>query len=78
MGGATRGGTAEPTLRDQIQGKNEDRKSHREEEFLRAQTEAPRQSREAPSATKQNEESSTCTWTGDYSCHAKRSNDGGG
>ena len=51
MGGATRGGTAEPTLRDQIQGKNEDRKSHREEEILRAQTEAPRQSREAPSAT---------------------------
>ena len=58
MGGATRGGTAEPTPRDQStrqeqgQGKRENRKSHKEEEIIGAQTEAARQSRAAPPATK--------------------------
>ena len=84
MHGATRGGTAEPTLRDQNtrqergQGKGKNRKSHREEENIGAQTEAARQSRAAPPATTQNEESSTCAWAGDYSCHAHRPDDGGG
>ena len=84
MGGATRGGTAEPTSRDQNtrqargQENGENRKSRREEEFIGAQTEAARQSRAAPPATNQTEESSMCAWTGDHTCHAQRPDDGGG
>ena len=71
MGGATRGGTAEPTSRDQNkrrereQGNGSETKSHKQEENLGAQTEAARQSRAAPRATERKEESSTCAWTGD-------------
>ena len=67
MGGATRGGTAEPTSRDQIarqergQGKRDKGRRHQEEQGLGAQTEAARQSRVAPPATKRKEESSTRT-----------------
>ena len=85
MGGATRGGTAKPTSRDQNisrqereQGKGKHRKSHKEEDTFGAQTEAARQSRDAPLATKKNEQSSTCAWTGNHSCHAQRPDDGGG
>ena len=57
MGGAKRGGTAEPTSRDpntrhgRVHGKGHNRKSQREEENTSAQTEAARQSRAAPPAT---------------------------
>ena len=84
MGGAGRGGTAEPTSRDQNtkqergQGKGKNIKSYNGEEIIGAKTEAARQSRAAPPATKQSEQSSTCTWTGDHSCHAQRPDDGGG
>ena len=50
MGGATQGGTAEPTSRDQNtrqdrgQGNGDKRKSHKWEEIIGAQTEASRQS----------------------------------
>ena len=79
-----RGGTAEPTSRDQRtrkergKGKGDSRKSHREEEIIGVQTKAARKSRAAPPATKQNEEPSTCAWTGDHSCHAQRPDDDGG
>ena len=59
MGGATRGGTAEPTPQDQNtrqergQGKGENRKSHKEKEIMGAQTEAARQSRAMFPAKKQ-------------------------
>ena len=59
-GGATRGGTAELTSRDQNarqergQGKGKKRKVTREEEINGAQTEAARQSRAASPATMQN------------------------
>ena len=62
MGGAGRGGTAEPTSRDQNttqkrrQGKGDNIKSHRKENIIGAQTEATRQSRAAPPATKRIEE----------------------
>ena len=84
MGGARRGGAAEPTSRDQNtrqergQGKGDKRKSHKEEEIVDAQTEAMRQSGAAPLATKRKEESSTCARTGDHSYHAQRTDDGGG
>ena len=84
MGGATRGGTAEPNSRDQNrrqergQGKGKHRKSYKEEKIIGMETEAARQSRAAPPATKQSEQSSTCTWTGDHSSHAQRPDDGGG
>ena len=84
MGGATRGGTAEPTSRGQNtrlereQGKGDKRKSHRGEKRFGAQTEAARQSRAAPPVTERNKESSTCAWMGDHSCHAQRTDDGGG
>ena len=51
MGGATRGGTAEPMSRDRNtrqergQGKGDERKSHKEEETLDPQTEAARQTK---------------------------------
>ena len=84
MGGATRGRTAELASRDQStrqergQGKGDNRRSYKEEEIIGAQTKAARKSRAAPPATKKNEESSTCAWTGDHSCHAQRPDDGGG
>ena len=83
MGGATRGETAEPTSRDQIQGKNGDgergilEKSQRGG-IIGAQTEVARQSRAEPPATKRNEESSTCAWKRDHSCHAQRPDDDDG
>ena len=58
--GATRGGTAEHTSRDQNtkqergQGKGKNRKITREIEINGAQTEAARQSRAVSSATRQN------------------------
>ena len=66
MDGTTRGGTAELTSRDQNtrqergQGKRDKGRSHKEEEILGAETEAAKQSRATPPATKRNEESSTC------------------
>ena len=60
MGGTGRGGTAEPTLRDQNtrqgrgQGKGKNIKVTREEEINDAQTEAARQSRAASPATRRN------------------------
>ena len=63
MEGATRRGTADPKLRGQNtrqergQGKGENRKSHREEEDIGAQTEAARQSRAALHATRKDESS---------------------
>ena len=78
MGGATRSGTAEPTSRDQNtrqrrgQGKGDNKKCNSEEEMNGAQTEAARQSRAAPPATKQNEDTSMCPWTEDHTCHAQR------
>ena len=69
MRGATRGGTVEPTSRDQNtrqewgQGKGDIRKSHEYEDIFGVQKEAARQSRAAPLATKQKEESSTCVRT---------------
>ena len=84
MGGATRGGTAEPMSRDQStrqgrgQGKGKNIKSHKEEDNFGAQTEAARQSTAAPPATKQKEKSSTCAWMGDHSCHIQRPGDSDG
>ena len=84
MGGATRGGTAEPTSRDQNkrqergQGKGNERRSHRWEKIPGVQTEAVWQSRAAPSTTARKEESSTCTWAGNHNCHTQRTDDGGG
>ena len=58
---AGRGGTVEPTSRDQNtrqergQGKGKNRKSYKEEEIIGAKTEAARQSRAALPATKQSE-----------------------
>ena len=61
MGGATRGGTAEPSSRRQNkrqergQGKENERRSHKQEEILGAQTEAARQSRAERSLLRQSE-----------------------
>ena len=84
MGGRPGVGRLNPRRENKNRGKDGDRergifpKSHREEETIGAQTEAARQSRAAPPALKQNEEWSTCTWTGDGSCHAQRPDDGDG
>ena len=67
MGGATRGGTTGPMSRAQTerqergQGKRDKGRRHKEEKGLGAQTEAARQSRVAPPATKRKEESNTRT-----------------
>ena len=67
MGGAGRGGSAEATSQDQNtrqereQGKGDDRKLHREEKIVGAQTEIAKQTRAVPPTTKRNKESSTCT-----------------
>ena len=77
-------GRLNPRRETKIQGKNGDRErgggggSYKEEEIIGAKTEAAWQSRAAPPATKHSEQSSTCTWTGNHSCHAQRPDDGGG
>ena len=77
-------GRLNPSGENKIKGKNGDRerdknkKKHREEEDIGAQTEAARQSRAALLATERKEESSTCAWTRDHTCHAQSPDDGGG
>ena len=77
-------GRLDPRRETKVQGKDRDRergkiaKNHKEEDNFGAQTEAARKSTAAPPATKQNEQSSTCAWTGDHSCHTQRPGDGDG
>ena len=75
-------GRLDPRRENKKQGKSGDRERGRIEKVteknIGAQTEAARQSRATPPMTKQNEESTTCTWTGDHNRHAQRPDDGGG
>ena len=77
-------GRLNPYREAKYQSKNGDRergykeKVAKKEEILDAQTEAMRQSTAAPRATKRNEESITCVYTGDHSCHVQGIDYGGG